>query len=191
MTTKELVLKWQDVHFFKFNELDLKFFNINEATIELLANTGLPEDAAPFLVFGPLHAERTIADIYGTSNPEDKFLIEIGFDGVGDTICVDTKNNCEVVACDHENNFKKRFMNSSVFELLYYLTIYKEFGEGLIRLRGADAFIESNFTDVEFDRLASQLGAVDARAVSPGSYWAQEIQNLLANRAYYKTGKRE
>jgi len=185
MKVEELIDKWDKDKIFKFNKDELKSFGINDKTIDILSNIGLPEDAAPFLIFGGIHDGKTIAEIYGTDNPDDKFLIEIGVDGVGDTICVDTKSNCEIVACDHEDDFKKRYMNSSVTELLHFITIYKDFGEGLINEKGEDAFIESNFTDEELGNLLNQLSIIDRRALESGSYWAGEIQTLKANREYY------
>jgi hypothetical protein len=186
MKAEELIDKWDKEKIIKFDKDELKSFGIDTKTIDILSNIGLPEDAAPFLIFGGLHDGKTIAEIYGTTNLDDKFLIEIGIDGVGDTICVDTKNNCEIVACDHEHNFKKRYMNSSATEVLHFITIYKDFGEELINKKGEDAFIESNFTDEELETLLSQFGTVDNKALESGTYWDGEIQTLKANREYYK-----
>jgi hypothetical protein len=126
---------------------------------------------------------RTIQQIYSTSNPTEKFLVEIGFDGAGDPICVDIQDNCKIVALDHEYNFEPRFVNTSTEHLFAFLTIYKEFAGKLIRKRGDFAFLDSNFTDDELDELLTELKSVDAQALSSDkTFWSQEIQSFKANR---------
>ena len=77
-------------------------------------------------------------------------------------------------------------MNSSVTELLHFITFYRDFGQGLINRKGADAFIESNFTDEELENLLGQFRLVDKKALEQGTYWSGEIQTLKANREYYR-----
>lgn len=84
---------------------------------------------------------------------------------------------------DHEDNFAKRFANSSVNELFAFLTIYKEFGENLRQLRGDNAFIDSNFLDEDLEGLLEQLRAVDRKALdSEETFWGIEIGTFIANR---------
>lgn len=172
MTAKELIGKWDKDSIIKFDRNELRSLGINKKTIDILADIGLPENAPSLLMFGGLHDGKTIADIYGTNNPDDRFLIEIGLDAAGDTICVDTKNDCEIVACAHTNNFQKRFMNSSILELLHFITLYKDFEERL----------ESNYLDSELAQLIRQFENVDRKALDRGTYWTGEIQNLKADR---------
>ena len=186
MTAKELIDTWDRKKIFKFDKDELITRGVDNKAIDVLSNLGLPEDAAPFLIFGGLHDGKTIADIYATENPDDKFLIEIGIDGVGDTICIDIMNNNEIVACDHEDNFKKRYMNSSVTELLYFITLYRDFGQRLFNRKGEDAFIDADFTDEELADLINQFNHVDKNALDQGTYWNGEIQTLKANREYYQ-----
>lgn len=186
MTAKELIDTWDKDSIFKFDKDELISLGVDNRTSDILSTVGLPEDAAPFLIFGGIHDGKTIGDIYGTEIPGDKFLIEIGIDGVGDTICIDIMNNNEIVACDHEDSFKKRYMNSSVTELLHFITLYRDFGQELINRKGEDAFIESNFTDEELENLLGQFRLVDKKALEQGTYWSGEIQTLKANREYYR-----
>jgi hypothetical protein len=186
MTAKELIDTWNTTKIIKFNKDELTSLGVDDSTIDVLSNLGLPEDAAPFLIFGGLHRGKTIADVYETKNPYDKFLIEIGIDGLGDTICIDLLNNNKIVACDHEDNFKKRYMNSSVTELLYFITQYRNFIQNLISKKGENAFIDANFTDEELEYLINQFNHSDREALEKGSYWDGEIQTLKTNREYYK-----
>jgi hypothetical protein len=186
MTAKELIDTWDNDKIFKFNKDDLASLGVNNVTLDILSSVGLPEDAAPFLIFGGLHDGKTIADIYQTKNPDDKFLVEIGIDGVGDTICIDIVSDNQIVACDHEDSFRKRYMNSSVTSLLHCITLYRDFAQDLIDTKGEDAFIDANFTDEELDNLLKKFCDVDPKALDEGTYWSGEIQNLKADREYYR-----
>jgi hypothetical protein len=182
MDNFEYVNKWNKRELNKFKREDFEDVHANYLTIQFLTTIGLPDSAAPFLAFDRKEL-KTIKAIYNTDEAADNFLIDIGFDGAGDPICIDTENNCEIVALDHEDNFNKRFANSSVKELFAFLTIYKESGESLIKLRGEDAFIDSNFTDEEVEELIGKLKSVDARALENNeTFWSLEIGMLIANR---------
>jgi hypothetical protein len=174
--------KWDEKELNKFKVEDFNGLNVNDFTIGFLTNIGLPDSAAPFLSFDRQEL-KTIKEIYDTQNESDRFLIDIGSDGAGDPICIDTKNNCEIVALDHEDNFARRFTNSSVDKLFAFLTIYKEFGDNLILLRGDTAFIDSNFLDEDLEGLLIQLKLVDKRALdNDETFWNREIEMFKANR---------
>ena len=173
---------WDKEELNKFRVEDFNGLDVNDSTIDFLTNIGLPDSAAPFLSFDRKEL-RTVKDIYDTENERDMFLIDIGSDGAGDPICIDIKNNCEIVALDHEDNFAKRFTNSSVDKLFAFLTIYKDFGDNLRNLRGDTAFIDSNFRDEELEGLLTQLRLVDERALdNDETFWSREIEIFKANR---------
>jgi hypothetical protein len=174
--------KWDQHALRRFTKDQLKITGINELTQNFLIDFGLPESAAPFVSFDrkELH---TIHQIYETDDNQNKFYVEIGSDGAGDPICIDTSANCQIVALDHENNFAKRYVNASIKELFIFLSLYKEFGEELQNQRGEQAFIDSNFTDEELEELFSKLKAVDKRALDDDStFWSIEIGYLISNR---------
>ena len=174
--------KWDKKELNKFTRDDFKDLTVNETTIDFLVTIGLPDSAAPFVSFDRKEL-KTIKDIYSTGDSNDSFLVDIGSDGAGDPICIDIRNNCKIVALDHEDNFSPRFVNTSVQELFTFLTIYKDFGDKLRKMRGDDAFIDSNFTDNELNELLGQLNSVDKKALaSDDTFWSREIQIFKANR---------
>jgi hypothetical protein len=182
MGIDEYLKKWDKKELNTFSPDDFKDFNIHEETKIFLVTIGLPDSAAPFLSFDRKEL-KTIRQIYHTENPDDELLIDIGSDGAGDPICIDTKNKCQIVALDHEDDFAMRFMNSSIMELFAFLTIYKEFGEKLRQLRGQDAFVDSNCTDEEIEELIRELKLVDVEALkNQATFWSQEIGMFKANR---------
>jgi hypothetical protein len=174
--------KWDEKELNKFTRDDFKDLMVDETTIDFLVTIGLPDSAAPFVSFDRKEL-KTIKEIYSTDDQNDHFLVDIGSDGAGDPICIDIPNNCRIIALDHEDNFSPRFVNTSVQELFAFLTIYKDFGDKLRQLRGNDAFIDSNFTDDEFNELLQQLTSVDNKALaSDNTFWSREIDTLKANR---------
>jgi hypothetical protein len=175
-------LKWDKKELNKFIRDNFKDLTVDETTIEFLTSIGLPDSAAPFVSFDRKEL-RTIEQIYSTGNLADNFLVDIGSDGAGDPICIDMQENCKIIALDHEDNFERRFVNTSVRELFAFLTIYKEFADKLIQLRGDFAFLDSNFTDDELNEFLEQLKSVDNEALkNDDTFWSREIQTLKANR---------
>ena len=173
--------KWDKKELNKFTRDDFNDLNVKESTIDFLVTIGLPDSAAPFVSFDRKEL-KTIKEIYSTDESNDNFLVDIGSDGAGDPICIDTQNNCKIMALDHEDNFSPRFVNTSVQELFAFLTIYKEFGDKLRQVRGDDAFIDSNFTDDEMNELLGQLNEVDKKALADDTFWSREIDIFKANR---------
>jgi hypothetical protein len=127
----------------------------------------------------------SISDLYQTGEVEHKCFLIIGTDGSEDPICIDLRNDCQIVALNHEEDFIPSFMNTSVKELFQFLTIYKEFGEVLIKTIGEDAILVANFTDRQYEELKKGLEAVDRKALRDNTFWAQELELLLGNREYY------
>jgi len=188
MNHKELVKDWKPKELYRFDRSLLESKGLNEETVEFLATIGLPTSAAPFLGFADSDTYKEMQSIfycYETYVHEHTYLLSIGFDGAGDPICIDLLDNNRIVALNHEDDFKPLFMNSSVKQLFKFLTIYKRFGEELIRTRGKDAFLNSNFTDNQLDELINALKVVDEKALENNTFWKQEVELLLANREYY------
>jgi hypothetical protein len=175
-------VKWDKKELNKFKPQDFSGHGFDAATIDFLTTIGLPESAAPFLSFDRKKLN-SVKDVYHLEHEDYRFLFDIGSDGAGDPICIDIKREFQIVALDHEDNFSARFVNSSVRELFAFLTIYKEFAESLIKLRGDNAFIESNVKDEEIEELVKDLKFVDARALSDDeTFWSREIGMFIANR---------
>lgn len=182
MNIEHYLNSWDSSEIKRFNLAQLEELGVDYDTTQFLSNIGLPEDAAPYLSF---HSQQlgTLESIYNTENSQDKLLIVIGSEGAGDPIGIDIANSCEVVALDHEDGFKKRFMNSSTKTLFAFLSIYNSFIEKLIDLRGEDAYLDADFTDQELGELMTELKSVDERALSKeGNFWRIEIQNYIALR---------
>ena len=180
----EFITKWPDSELVKFTEDQLKALNLNDECSNLLITTGLPENAAPFLSFETNVS--SIKDNYQFSGNNLENVFQIGSDGSGDPVCIDSNNQNQIVICDHENGFKSSFMNSSLLDLFKFLTIMKEFVEHLISERGEDAYMDCDFTDEEHSDLENQYKNLDPKSVETGTFWRNELDRLLEDREYYR-----
>lgn len=191
MKYEELIKNWESKELYRFDLSYISGKGLNEETADFLSVVGLPTSAAPFLSFAG-EAEKelcSISDLYETGEAGHKYFLSIGADGAGNPICIDIKHDCQIVALNHEQDYIPSFVNSSVKELFQSLTIYKAFGEELIKTNGEDAFLDANFTDRQYEELKKGLEAVDSKALRENSFWAQELELLLGNREYYKSQK--
>ena len=188
MNYRELLKCWSSEELSKFDADLLSKKGANDDTSQFLSIVGLPKSAAPFLTFG--HNEETLSletikQVYETEELDHKFLLIIGSGSAGDPLCIDLVDNCQVVVLNHEQEFESTFVNSSVNELFLVLTAYKEFVKEVLSVNGEDAFLDSNFTDAQFEKLSCRLKSIDEKAVSEGNFWFYELENLLANREYF------
>ncbi|MBD1396085.1 SUKH-4 family immunity protein [Pontibacter sp. JH31] len=191
MDYKELIKDWESEKLFKFSIHDLSGKGLNEETADFLSSVGLPTSAAPFLSFaGDSEKElSSIFDTFETGEDSHKYYLSIGSDGVGDPVCIDLQNECQVVTLNHEEDFEPTFMNSSVKELFQFLTLYKIFVEEVIRVNGEDAFLDADFTDSQYEELNKAMEAADNKALRTNTFWVQELAQLLGNREYYQNQK--
>ena len=100
----------------KLNNLDKEFLQV-----------GLPEDAAPFLSFGP----QSGANLQKVSEVHPNLLVEyddyliVGFNGYGDPICIhETKGY--IAYLNHDDGFSEIFMNSGLAQFLTFLILFRE-----------------------------------------------------------------
>ena len=185
----EYISKWPNSELHRFDQNRMEQLGIDKKQVDFLANTGLPREAAPLLSFDNETNLHTIQEIYGLEGESHNYRIQIGFDGCGDTLCIDKSRQNKIVSCDHESNFEPRFMNTSVIELFKFLTLMKSFGEFLQAERGEDAYMNCEFTDQEFQNLIQELQSVDSLAVEDGTFWREELDRLLEDRDYYQNEK--
>lgn len=188
MNYTKLIKNWEPDELYRFDSSLLYSKGLNEDTVDFLSIIGLPISAAPFLGFADndIYKElESIYSIYETGDLEHQNLLCIGFDVAGDLICLDLRNDCQIVALTHEKELLPSFINSSVLELFQFLTLYKKFGEELNRTNGENAFLDANFTDRQYDELKKAMEAIDKEALAESAFWTHELDLLLENREFY------
>jgi SUKH-4 immunity protein len=163
-------------------------FELDNETVDFLFQSGLPNDAAPFLSFvGDIHPSDKYSTIsflsewFNFLEPEYRNYVVVGSDGSGDIIAINTKNNFIIEWLDHEDYFSSRFMNSSISQLANCLLCYRDFIKKINPGKTADECFDTEFTDGQFETLLDLLASIDQRAVQEG-FWKEELELLLANR---------
>jgi hypothetical protein len=152
---------------------------VKSTTFDFLTACGLPSDAGPFLSFGELHIGKLMT-------PNEYFQIEynnlnrylvFGINGSGDTICIDTYKDDEIVYLNHDNGFERIFMNKSILQFASCLIKYHEFGTSLIDNKSGEFDIRK-FTDEEFEHLRQVFLEIDGYCLTDNSFWETELFNL-------------
>lgn len=193
MTAHEFKSAWAELmgELRPISSATLKRFNLNSSTAEFLNQAGLPDEAAPFLSFVGDNVKDKYDGIDLLTNWFDflpsaysKYIV-IGSDGCGDILALNTEQDCMVEWLDHEDGFAPRFMNSSILHLTSGLVAYGKFIQAIVQANGEDAYINSNFTDTQFDVLHDMLQDIDERCVQEG-FWQAELGSLIATRGNMK-----
>ncbi len=165
----------------------LNKFSLTSSTSEFLNQSGLPDEAAPFLSFVGENLKDKYDCIDLLTNWFDflpseysKYIV-IGSDGCGDILAVNTEQDCIVEWLDHEDGFSPRFMNTSILHLTSSLVAYGKFIKAIVKANGEDAYINSNFTDTQLEVLHDFLKSIDERSVNEG-FWQAELGSLITTR---------
>lgn len=125
---------------------------------EFLTTVGLPESASPGLSFD--------FELDGRIAPVDKYahMIVIGSNSFGDDVCLDAKDNYAVVYLNHDDDFRRIFINSSVLSLAECLCLYLGHRH---RKDPSD--------------LLNAIGRIDPGAIEGGTFWYSESLALENN----------
>ena len=189
MNTSEFKDKWvnEDEDLCPLSEARLINLNLQAATIEFFIAAGLPNNAAPYLSF--VKDSRDIYDginklttQYDYLEPEYAKYIVIGSDGNGNAIAINTAQNDRIELLDHENEFVGCYMNESIHHLAELLIIFRDFVSLVQEENGDEAYVNSNFTDAQFETLKHKIEIADPKALSEDGFWKGELEMLLVNR---------
>lgn len=193
MTIKEIKANWETL-MEETNPLtsnDIDTFGLSDQTVIFLKQCGFPRQAAPFLSFidnsnRKFDSINYISDLYNLPQEFDTY-INIGSDGSGNPIVINTKENDIVELLDHEQDFTiSEFMNKNVLCLSACLIAYRNFVKSVNEANGPDSFLGANFTNQQFEILKNDLYNADKESAEKG-FWAKELHSLLTNRFLFKT----
>ena len=183
ITTKEFLNKWNKEIFgiVGFDRDIVLTLKIPEESKVFLIEGGLPESAPPFLNFESSQKG-------GGSRLTDKFnlnsnfsrYIYLGFNGTGDTICIDEETGL-IMCLDHENIEYKYFINSSIPQLVECILIYVEFIKKIKEINGRRAALEHNAPEHLINWVYEKLSIVDRTALKEESFWSEELQRYKLN----------
>jgi hypothetical protein len=145
-----------------------------------LIKAGLPEEAAPFLSFGPQGSKGWFPNVSTLFQLTDEYSVYrvIGCNGSGDPICIDESENGVIILLHHDEDFRQIFLNSSIPQLAESLLYYREFVNYIIQEKGENAYLEG---DIPLDVKAQTIRDItqnDKMAMKSGSFWAIELQEF-------------
>lgn len=174
-----------------FTESRLIGLNLKPKTIQFLTKAGLPVDAAPFLTFVE-NCEDTSKGIVRLTEQfvfleeEFKKWIVIGSCSDGDPIAINVENDDQIDWLDHDNYFEPGFFNCSIEALAECLIIYRQFIQDIQRENGEDAYLNGDFSDLQFESLKSKLLQADSKALVHNGFWKEQLDMDLALRNNYR-----
>jgi hypothetical protein len=133
--------------------------------------TGLPQDAAPFLRFGPSSGAnlQSAADEYNLDDDFQAYKI-IGFNAYGDPICLDI-NDGAIIYLNRDDEFGFVFMNSSISQLVKFLVLFRTF---ITDVKDADSDKVKSIAD----SLINSLRNIDSEAIEEGG-WIDEVESVI------------
>ena len=184
LSAKEFVARWgkDDASLMRFPKKAVEALTLSEDDKLLLAQAGLPEDAAPFLTFEAPHSGPlpTVAEQWDQPKALAAYRI-IGADGSGNPIAVDENHQGEVVVLDHENRFARILMNTSLRQLAEALLAYRKLVRDSQTEFGEEAFLDGKTSGPARKELRQELTRIDPAAMKVGCFWHGELMNLDAN----------
>jgi len=161
----------------------LAHLGLAPATQDLLATVGLPRDTAPYLSFDD--SLKRVSTTYNLPSAFAQF-VQLGTDGLGNPIVLNTSLNAYVEWLDHDDRFATHYINCSLQAFMASLVAYRRFIEDLLATRGEDAYLDADFTNEQLTILQQHLTEADAQALAEDGFWRLEISTLLTNRAEFQ-----
>jgi hypothetical protein len=147
-----------------------------------LTTGGLPESAAPFLDFRvPDHgALQTVAEMWQLAPEYNRYRV-IGFNGSGDPLSIDESFGGQIVYLNHDFDFHRVLINSSVPQLAESLLAFRHLIRETQRRNGDDAYLDGDVPQDLQQWLLSEIIRIDPAAAHPDCFWPQELENIREN----------
>lgn len=147
-----------------------------------LTKVGLPRSAAPFLSFGSKYEINipTLSELWGV-NDGSRYRV-IGSNGSGDPVAIDTTNTGEVVYLNHDNDFQRVFINSTVMQLAEALLAYHRLIAEAQAANGPEAYLDGKVPSESLRRFVSLIITLDPVALDRGM-WVEELDQLEGRAA--------
>ena len=160
---------------------------LSKSTIEFLVISGLPKDAAPFISFCRDSNDKfddinKLTTQYDFLDFEFEKYIVIGSCSDGDPIVINIENNDQIEWLDHDDLFPSMFFNSSINSLAECLVIYRDFILTVQKENGEDAYLNFNFTDMQFEKLKNDLILADNKISEEKGFWYEQLEMELTLR---------
>jgi hypothetical protein len=186
LSPEEFVARWgKDGVLVRFRKDAVAQLALADEDKEFLAQAGLPDSAAPFLHFeAPKSGElTTIADAYDQPSAFRRYRV-IGADGAGNPIAIDEDCRGEVVCLDHDEEFARILMNTTIRQLAQSLLAYRKTFRASVAANAEEDDSDSALPPAARKKLFQELKKIDPAALNTGGFWADEVQISDAKTDY-------
>ncbi|MFI6938554.1 SUKH-4 family immunity protein [Streptomyces sp. NPDC050418] len=152
----------------KYTPDEIGVLGMPAAHVAVLADVGLPEEAAPFLTFADqsLPCPLSAWDFPVAIEDLERFVV-VGYDGSVNPVVLDRQRPGFVLLIDREQDTGMHVFNTSVPRFLSSLLAFRDF----IDLNNSEPSPAT-----ALDALATLLKTVDPEAWHLGSLWSAEIE---------------
>ncbi|MGC3966000.1 MAG: SUKH-4 family immunity protein [Pirellulales bacterium] len=166
----------------QFSATAVRRLSLAAADANWLTEIGLPRSAAPYIDFGGKHVIEipTAADMWRIPNASQYYVI--GSNGSGDPVAIDTASQGQVVYLNHDDNFCRVFINSSVLQLAESLVAYVQLIRETQAVNGPDAFLDGNVPPTTQTKFAAAMSNIDSAAIHEG-LWMDELAQFKKKQA--------
>ena len=147
-----------------------------------LTTCGLPESAAPFLDFRvPDHGGlQTVAELWQLAPEYNRYSV-VGSNGSGDPLCIDESCDGQIIYLNHDYNFHRILINSSVPQLAESLLAFRHLVRETQRQHGEDAYLDGDVPTALQQWLLKEIIRIDPAAAHADCFWSQELENIREN----------
>lgn len=182
ISANEFIRRWtkeEDEPLVTFTDEAIKDITISENIKLFLKTAGLPESAAPFLSFEELKSTplASVSKEWGLPEEYERYKI-IGSNGSGDPVCIDINESSSIVYLNHDNYFKRVFINSSIPQLAESLLLFRDFVHKVQKEYGEDAYLDNRIPDNLIHWLYDELKKIDEYSVDLDGLWGDELSEL-------------
>ncbi len=170
----------EDEELILFTEEALAGISLPEDSREFLISAGLPDSAAPFLDFRAPDVGQlpNVAESWQQGAEFRRYRI-IGSNGSGDPVCIDEAENGQVVYLNHDFNFKRVFINSSIPTLAESLLMYRKCIRDVQERNGEDAWLDGDIPAEILESINEELKRIDPAGIQSECFWSFELEQLL------------
>ena len=180
MSPEEFRMKWcaqADEELVGYSAKAVDALKIPAESKRFLKVAGLPDSAAPFLDF-EYDAKRgaipTIVEVWKLPPTYDCYRV-IGWNGSGDPVCLDESKAGEVVYLNHDNEFQRVFVNTSVERLAGCLLVFREMVARAQLERGQDAYLNADVPENVLEWAKKEIARIDEKALLDDAMWECEF----------------
>jgi hypothetical protein len=178
MTAEEFKRAWErdDFELISFSAEAVAGLRIPEEQRAFLLQPGLPKQAAPYLDFGGKYNFEipSVAEQWRAGEAFRRYRI-IGANGFGDPVCLDEAADGAVVYLNHDDEMKRRFMNSNVQCLAFSLLAFRDVVRETLKSGGPDAWLDNNIPSEVVDQFILRMDEIDAAAIKADTFWFRSV----------------